>query len=154
MEGDLDRLELPAGYAEVSVSRRLDGRTASFALSVSRTRRDGDVVSESGGESMTPARLADRKRRARLRVARLLCEEPVGVVGTITRRVARVELVADDGSVTRLRRQRPPSGWRFRGFVIGELRPSAASVREVRARLRGGKAVARVRPEPVSPCPG
>ena len=149
----LDRLALPDGSAEVSVARRLDGRQATFGLSVSRTRQDGDIVAESGGEAMSGVRIAGRRRPARLRVVRLMCEEPVGIVGTVTRRVARVELVAADGSVTRLPRQRPPSGWGFGGRVVGSVQPSAASVREVRAKLRGGKVVARVRPEPASPCP-
>lgn len=151
---ELDRIALPDGSAEVTVAKKLHGRIAEFGLSVSRERQTGpDEVSGSGGDSMMPVRVADARRLARLRVERMMCEEVVGVVGTVTRRVARVELVAADGTVTRLPRQRPPSGWRFRGRVIGSVQPSAASVREVRAKLRSGKVVARVRPEPVTPCP-
>lgn len=149
----LDRLALADGEATVSVLRELGDREADFVLSVSRTYSDGEMEGETGGESFDSVRLAGRKRPARLRVVRPMCDEVVGIVGTVTRQVVRVEVVAPGGEVTRLPRHAAPRAWRFRGRLVGAVLASDAAVREVRARLRGGKVVARVKPAPAVPCP-
>ncbi|HWI73907.1 MAG TPA: hypothetical protein VNT55_18240, partial [Baekduia sp.] len=56
--------------------------------------------------------------------------------------VARVKVLHADGTVTPVRLRAAPSGWRYRGHVIGTFVPSASAPRSARAYDRAGRLLA------------
>lgn len=131
-----------------------DGTT--FTVSVGKRLRAGRGVFRmfSDPPAGTPYALRDELSRATVRRATerqdiqvgssLVCEAPAAsaVYGTAERWVRRVVVVFDDGRKLRVRTERAPRRWRWKGRVFAGIRTAPQAVTQVRAFDRRGKRLA------------